>query len=85
MDRRYRTYPQEFKLEALELPDQHIQVSMNGVGNCYDNAPMESFIGTLKTECASAPFARPPLSVEARAGILCYTGRSLRPFCWRCL
>ncbi len=35
----------------------HIQVSMSGVGNCYDNAPMESFFGTLKTECASAPFA----------------------------
>jgi len=29
---------------------------MNGVGNCYDNAPMESFIVTLKTECADAPF-----------------------------
>jgi transposase InsO family protein len=23
---------------------------MNGVGSWYDNAPMESFIGTLKTE-----------------------------------
>jgi putative transposase len=27
-----------------------IQVSMNGVGSWYDNAPMESFIGTLKGE-----------------------------------
>jgi len=27
-----------------------IQASMNGVGSWYDNAPMESFIGTLKTE-----------------------------------
>lgn len=35
----------------------HVQVSMSGVGNCYDNAPMESFFGKLKTECASAPFA----------------------------
>jgi putative transposase len=33
-----------------------IQVSMSGVGNCYDNAPMESFIGKLKSECATAPF-----------------------------
>ena len=24
--------------------------SMSGKGNCYDNAPMESFWGTLKTE-----------------------------------
>jgi len=27
-----------------------IQASMNSVGTWYDNAPMESFIGTLKTE-----------------------------------
>ena len=33
------------------------QVSMSRAGNCYDNATMESFIGTLKTECASQPFA----------------------------
>jgi transposase InsO family protein len=39
------------------LAAHHIQLSMSGTGNCYDNAPMESFIGTLKTECASAPFA----------------------------
>jgi putative transposase len=33
------------------LLEQHgIQVSMNGVGSWYDNAPMESFIGTLKSE-----------------------------------
>jgi putative transposase len=28
-----------------------IRVSMNGAGNCYDNAMMESFFATLKTEC----------------------------------
>lgn len=39
------------------LAAHHIQVSMSGVGNCYDNAPLESFIGTLKTECATEPFA----------------------------
>lgn len=27
-----------------------ITMSMSGVGNCYDNAPMESFWATLKTE-----------------------------------
>ena len=32
------------------LKDHDIQASMNGVGNWYDNAPMESFIGTLKSE-----------------------------------
>jgi putative transposase len=39
------------------LDDQHIQVSMSGVGNCYDNAPMESFFGRLKTESALSPLA----------------------------
>jgi transposase InsO family protein len=33
------------------------QVSMSRVGNCYDNTVMESFFGTLKSECATQPFA----------------------------
>jgi putative transposase len=49
-------------VQAL-LAHHHIQVSMSGVGNCYDNAPMESFIGKLKTECATYQFAS---RVEAR-------------------
>jgi putative transposase len=32
------------------LKEHGIQVSMNGVGSWYDNAPMESFFGTLKSE-----------------------------------
>jgi putative transposase len=32
------------------LGDHHIQQSMSGTGNCYDNAPMESFWHTLKVE-----------------------------------
>jgi transposase InsO family protein len=32
------------------LRDNGIQASMNGVGTWYDNAPMESFFGTLKSE-----------------------------------
>jgi putative transposase len=39
------------------LASAHCQVSMSRAGNCYDNAAMESFFGTLKTECASQPFA----------------------------
>lgn len=27
-----------------------MQTSMSNKGNCWDNAPMESFFGTLKTE-----------------------------------
>ncbi len=33
------------------------QPSMSRVGNCYDNAVIESFFGTLKTECVTATFA----------------------------
>jgi transposase InsO family protein len=32
------------------LKDDKILVSMSGAGNCYNNAPMESFFGTLKSE-----------------------------------
>ena len=32
------------------LKEYGIQVSMNGAGTWYDNAPMESFFGTLKSE-----------------------------------
>jgi putative transposase len=32
------------------LKDNKIQPSMNGVGSWYDNAPMESFFGLLKSE-----------------------------------
>jgi putative transposase len=32
------------------LDAKHFSVSMSGSGNCYDNAPMESFFGTLKAE-----------------------------------
>jgi len=32
------------------------QLSMSGAGNCYDNAVIESFFGTLKTECVTGPF-----------------------------
>lgn len=32
------------------LKEHGIEASMNGVGSWYDNAPMESFLGTLKSE-----------------------------------
>ncbi len=47
-----------------------IRASMNGVGSWYDNAPMESFIGTLKTELV---YQRHYLTRdEARADLFCY-------------
>ena len=33
------------------LAQYGIVVSMSGKGDCYDNALMESFVGTLKSEC----------------------------------
>lgn len=30
---------------------------MSGAGNCYDNAVIESFFATLKTECVIGAFA----------------------------
>lgn len=33
------------------LSDADMQQSMSRKGNCYDNASMESFFGTLKSEC----------------------------------
>jgi putative transposase len=33
------------------LQDLQMTASMSGSGNCYDNAPMESCIGTIKKEC----------------------------------
>jgi len=39
------------------LVNAQCHVSMSRVGNCYDNAAMESFFGTLKTECVTQPFA----------------------------
>lgn len=39
------------------LQDAHIQVSMSRRGDCYDNAMMESFFGTLKTECVTERYA----------------------------
>lgn len=45
------------------------QLSMSGVGNCYDNAVMESFFGTLKTEWVTGPF---PTCALARTTIFEY-------------
>ena len=51
------------------LADLQCQVSMSRVGNCYDNAVMESFFGTLKAECATQQFAT---QTQARTAIFEY-------------
>jgi transposase InsO family protein len=52
------------------LKDWGIQVSMNGVGTWYDNAPMESFFGSLKSEWVHHHTYR--TRNEARADIFYY-------------
>lgn len=45
--------------------------SMSGQGNCYDNAPMESFFGTLKVEVEIERFKRLS-AADAKAEIFKY-------------
>lgn len=52
------------------LKDCGIQVSMNGVGSWYDNAPMESFFGSLKSEWVNHHVYR--TRNEARTDIFYY-------------
>ena len=61
----------QYTSEAYQncLTDFQSQVSMSRVGNCYDNAVMESFFGTLKAECATQQFAT---RAQARTAIFEY-------------
>lgn len=51
------------------LAASHCQISMSRAGNCYDNAVMESFLGTLKTECTTGQFSS---RAQARSAIFEY-------------
>lgn len=53
----------------LLLLSYDCQISMSRVGNCYDNAVMESFFSTLKAECATGPFTN---RAQARRAIFEY-------------
>ncbi len=52
------------------LSDQQVQVSMSRTGNCYDNAPMESFFSTLK--CEHVHFQNYRTRQEAQTDIFAY-------------
>ena len=58
----------EYRLELAELD---IGCSLSAAGNCYDNAPMESFFATLKGELVS--HERYQTRDEAGAAIFSYT------------
>lgn len=61
----------QYTSEAYQqaLAAHHCQVSMSRTGNCFDNAAMESFFSTLKTECAHAQF---DTRAQARSAIFEY-------------
>jgi len=54
---------------AQLLAEHGIVCSMSGPGDCYDNAAMESFIGTLKTELPEDKFVS---HASARTAIFDY-------------
>ena len=51
------------------LSASDMTVSMSRIGNCWDNAPMESFWATLKRECADVVFAS---HTQARTELFTY-------------
>jgi len=60
-------YTSELYQQALVA--YHCQISMSRTGNCFDNAAMESFFSTLKSECATGQFAT---RAQARTAIFEY-------------
>lgn len=60
----YTSFDYQKRLSASDMT-----VSMSRVGNCWDNAPMESFWATLKRECADVVFAS---HAQARVELFSY-------------
>jgi len=53
-----------------ELPQAQMVVSMSRKGNCWDNAAMESFFGSLKEECVGSTIY--PSHEQARLSLFEY-------------
>jgi transposase InsO family protein len=68
----------QYTSEAYQsfLNEHRIQVSMSRKGNCWDNAVMERFFGTLKRECTSR--VRFENHAQARSAIFEYV-ETLQP------
>jgi transposase InsO family protein len=62
-----RQYTSQTYQDTLQASQS--QISMSRVGNCFDNAVMESFFSTLKTECATEQFVS---RSHARSAIFAY-------------
>ena len=60
-----------------ELEADRITQSMSGKGNCYDNAVVESFFATLKTEAVEG--AHYQTRQHARTSIFSYRRGFLQP------
>lgn len=73
MTRSRRHFTDEFKREAVRLTDAGIGCSMSKRGDCWDNAAMESFFSTLKTERLNRRTYRS--RDECRAEVLDYIER----------
>ena len=58
------------------LEEHGMLCSMSRKGDCWDNAPMESFFGSMKTELKMAPYSkhgrspRAPCSLSSRASTI---------------
>ena len=59
------------------LTEQGVACSMSRSGNCWDNAAMESFFSTLKTECTARTTYR--TRNQARADVFDYIERFYNP------
>ena len=49
----YDRFDHQKLLHSIDAPENFATPSMSEVGQCWDNAPMESFFGRLKCELAS--------------------------------
>ncbi|MBO0791390.1 MAG: transposase [Ktedonobacteraceae bacterium] len=65
----FQNFTKTGQLQEL-LKEHAIQASMSRKGNCWDNVPVESFFGTLKTECA--PASRYENHTAARSALFDY-------------
>jgi transposase InsO family protein len=72
-----RKFTREFKLEAMRLfKERGVVCSMSRSGNVWDNAAMESFFSSLKTERTARKIYRS--RDEAKADVLSSLSSSAR-------